>query len=271
MERTEFIQAIREIAEQYGTAAIQEIAKANNRYLGMYVERNGVPTAVVNLDMLYAFYCDTGNIDECLLYADETFNKQIPTPININRLADWDFAKKLLYLRLLGHVSNGVCRPVADMYQVPYIQLTEDGAASVQVDYQLLDAWGVTLDEVFDQAEKNQETIRPAFFSNLAAILRLPEEIPLYVLTTGNRSYGAGVILYDGVADKVKSVIGEDFYLIPSSIHEMLVLPKSTADDLQYLASLVAMVNNEDVADDEVLSDSVYTYDFADHTIVKVS
>lgn len=271
MLKSEFITAMQDIAGQYGETITQEVIRAGNRYLGMYLKKDGVPTPVVNLDMLYERYRDTEDIDDCIDYVIEVLTTEVDPPYDVHNIVNWDWVKGRLYLRLIGKMTDGICRPVADMYQVPYVQFDNRGNSNVQVTPQLLAAWDVSIDEVFDQAESNQELFRPALIDNLADVMGIKEEVPIYIVTTINKVFGAGAILYSDTAIKLRSLLGGDFYILPSSVHEMLVLPKSMVNDTQGLLAIVAAVNNENVAPSDKLTDSVYTYDFANHTLVAVS
>ena len=84
--------------------------------------------------------------------------------------------------------------------------------------------------------------------------------IPMYVCTNTAKLNGAGVILYQELLQEFADRIGSDFYILPSSIHETLLIPANGDMDLEYLRDMVRTVNRTEVAEDEVLSDSVYRY-----------
>lgn len=267
MKMSEFIDLMKTAAEPYGEVVVDEVVRASARYVGMYVKKDGVPTPIANLDMLYERYLETDDIDECTEYVTTLFTMKFDSPINIAALADWEVAKGLLFLRLFGHVSDGICRPVADLYQVPYLQMKPDGSAVAQVTPQLLETWGVSIDEVFDQAEKNQESIRPAVICNLSEMVGVDGGNPLYLITTTNRAYGASAILYDGVAEQLRDALGDKFYLIPSSVHEMMAFAKLGDADIPFFTNLISTVNREELDSQEILSNSLYIYDFETHSI----
>lgn len=78
------------------------------------------------------------------------------------------------------------------------------------------------------------------------------EETGVMVITNSNGYYGASAIFYDGVLEALK-----DYYLVPSSVHEWLAVPKSLADK-EYLAGVIRQVNRTEVSPNEVLSDFPY-------------
>ncbi|WP_405373459.1 DUF5688 family protein, partial [Pseudobutyrivibrio sp.] len=66
--------------------------------------------------------------------------------------------------------------------------------------------------------------------------------------------------------DRITAKLG-DVYVIPSSVDETLIVPKSAVDDVQELARLVRQVNDSDVRPEDQLSNNVYEYDSETHTL----
>ena len=83
----------------------------------------------------------------------------------------------------------------------------------------------------------------------------------LYALTTRQMRHGAGAVLYPGVLEEMYGKIGYPFYILPSSIHEVILLPDKEPAGTDVLADLVQSVNDGMVAAREVLSYSVYRYE----------
>lgn len=84
---------------------------------------------------------------------------------------------------------------------------------------------------------------------------------PIYMLTNEAAYDGAAILTSPEAMDQVRERIGEDFYIIPSSRHEVLALPISEAPDIGYLKSVVDGVNKEVSSKLDVLSNEVYRYD----------
>ena len=85
------------------------------------------------------------------------------------------------------------------------------------------------------------------------------EDMPT-VLTTRDQINGAGVLFCDSVLQKIQDKVG-DFYVLPSSIHEVLIIPVSDGIDRDYLEEMVKSVNRDEVAPEDRLSDQVYLFD----------
>lgn len=95
----------------------------------------------------------------------------------------------------------------------------------------------------------------------LAEMMFPAQATPLSVLTNESGIDGAAVIACPEVLKAVHKEIGEDFYILPSSIHEALILPKSFTDDVEDLKQMVQSVNHSDVPLEDRLSDTVYEFD----------
>ena len=84
--------------------------------------------------------------------------------------------------------------------------------------------------------------------------------IPMFVATNSKKVNGAGVILYEGLLKTFAEKISGDFYILPSSIHEVIFVPANGDMDVRYLIQMVKEVNATEVSPSEVLSDNVYKY-----------
>ena len=84
---------------------------------------------------------------------------------------------------------------------------------------------------------------------------------PMYVATNSKKLNGACVMLYDGLLRSFARKVGKSFYIIPSSIHEVILIPDTLDMDIRYMKAMVKEVNGTEVSPDEVLSDNVYRYD----------
>ena len=93
--------------------------------------------------------------------------------------------------------------------------------------------------------------------------------IPMFVATNNKKVNGAGVILYEGLLKTFAEKIGSDFYILPSSIHEVIFVPANGDMDVRYLIQMVKEVNATEVSPSEVLSDNVYKY-HADTDFVEI-
>ena len=89
----------------------------------------------------------------------------------------------------------------------------------------------------------------------------------LYALTNMEKQYGASMITQPEVLNKPEQLFPEGFYVLPSSVHEVLIVPDNGEVEPRRLGEMVRAVNWAEVKREEVLSDRVYSYDKEKHQI----
>lgn len=87
----------------------------------------------------------------------------------------------------------------------------------------------------------------------------LPER-RMYILSNRKGINGASCLLYPNVLQDFSDYVGSDFYILPSSIHELILVTSPDLKDSQEYAAMVRDINETQVAAEEVLSDRVYFY-----------
>ena len=92
----------------------------------------------------------------------------------------------------------------------------------------------------------------------------------MYVLGNRKKLFGAAVILYDGVLEKLAEMLGSSFFLLPSSIHEMIAVPDNGAPKAEELGEMVCEINATQVDPEDVLTDSVYYFSRKNRKLEKI-
>lgn len=151
----------------------------------------------------------------------------------------------------------------------------EIGPASVKVTNRMMKEWGINQEELHDLAVKNTLNVYPPVLRNIGeAILGIGEDNPvnlldgtsgsgageMYILTNREAIYGATVMLYPETLAKVGEIIGNDFYILPSSVHEVILVPKKSEISPRELGNMVREINRKQVSPEERLADCVYEY-----------
>ncbi len=128
---------------------------------------------------------------------------------------------------------------------------------------------GCTEQDVYETALGNAVRKRPAVIRDIRSIIPCAQESspPMYVLSNRELCYGASAILYPGIRKVLGSVFEEDLILIPSSVHEWIILPRDTGADTAFMNKLIGHVNRTEVRPDEVLGSHVYFYRLRDHML----
>ena len=173
-----------------------------------------------------------------------------------------------------------VCDDLAVLF---YILVSNDGSgtATVTIRNSMFDMWGVSEEDLFNIALINTQRLFRGSVMSMASVMmellsdRMDEEntkefydmvvsdedmVPMYVCTNTQKINGAGVLLYKDLLKEFAERVGSDFYILPSSVHETLLVPVSKEMQIEYLRSMVREVNATQVAPEEVLSDNVYIY-----------
>lgn len=175
-------------------------------------------------------------------------------------------------------------REMADLSLIPVLRVAmpeAEGNGSIRVTQELLSKWGVSEQELYRQAWENMDRDQAPVLQSMRTVAEEiemgtasdenllagtetaaldPEEM-LYVLSNKERTYGAAVLACPGVLEKVSRLFPEGFYILPSSLHEVLIVPEDKGFSQRELGQVVRDVNREAVAKEEVLSDHIYRYD----------
>lgn len=185
------------------------------------------------------------------------------------------------------------------------------GKAAILVYNNHLRQWGISVEELLEIALENTPVLFPGEIENMENVMKkmlsdgligelarmkggeterelfgeewmdemlgqmsegFPEDkIPMYVLTNRQKLYGAACMLYPGVLKDFSEKIGEDIYVLPSSVHEVILVPAGAGADKEALREIVTDINRTQVAEDEVLADSVYYYSRKSDRLVWIS
>ena len=192
-------------------------------------------------------------------------------------VSSWEKAKKYVYPILLSKERNREF--LKDLIWHPFLDLAvcymlvfsiDEGQANIKIKKEHLDQWGIKEEELIVQAEENNleqsyvltdmdETIRKMVVGSKAAGKKKIEEAGLYVLSNQDNMYGAAKLLCKSTLEKISN--GKNFYILPSSVHETILVLETSKIDKKELDKMVCEVNSAIVTDEEVLSDHAYFYD----------
>lgn len=97
------------------------------------------------------------------------------------------------------------------------------------------------------------------------------DDIPMYVATTSDAQFGSKVLAYPEFLDYAATLIGGSYYILPSSVHELILLKDDNITSSAELKNIVKEVNETEVSPDAYLSDEVYRYDINTKKFEKAS
>ncbi len=203
---------------------------------------------------------------------------------NVSEISSYETAKELLFVDVVGTRINAELLakvPHTDMedlsmvYRMQLEQLS-DGASTVLITNDLMERMGVTREQLHADALANSEKIRPASMKTMAEVLSdmmgIPQEVipteasgpQLYVVSNELSSHGAAAAFYPDFMDQAAKEIGKSFFILPSSVHEVLFVPDDGNLRVDDLRDMVTSINATEVAPADRLTDSVYHYDAAE-------
>lgn len=177
-----------------------------------------------------------------------------------------NYAKNREMLKQIPH------RRFLDLAVIYYYKMEDDtfGDAGILVKNEHMEMWNADLEELDDAAMSNTARMMPYECIYIADMLReltgirIEEndeaQIPMYVLTNKEKSFGAASILYQTVLEALGERFDRDFFVLPSSVHECMLIPAVEEFEPDKLREIVCEINEECVAEEEILGDTVYRY-----------
>lgn len=173
----------------------------------------------------------------------------------ITNFEEWRDKIFILLVKASGneeYYKNIVTKDFLDLKIIYYIRLPfgENGiSAVIKIPEHVLDIWKINKDRLHDIAMENcRKFDKPKVYDVMG----------MKVLGNESRNCGASSILFTEYLEKLSKEFGGDFYIIPSSIHEIIAMPM--VDDKESINSIIEDVNTIGVKGEEVLSNHVYIY-----------
>ncbi|MBU9725310.1 DUF5688 family protein [Diplocloster modestus] len=191
-------------------------------------------------------------------------------------LKDYEKVKDRIVYRLVNYEKNRElleqmpCIRFLDLAVIFYclIAVGEEGTASVAVKSEYRKVWDITLPQIYEQAKINTPKLLPYVLQTMLEVLGelcdgmdTSGAVPMYVLTNQLRMNGAACILYPDVLRECSRKIGGDLLILPSSIHEVILMPDHGNGNRAELREMVEEINQTQLEAEEVLSGQVYRYE----------
>lgn len=300
MDKKEFyVKVIEKMNEYLGAGYEIELRKVNkNNGLildGMTIKKDGTDISpTIYLNSYFSAYKDGRSFDQLFVHMVRSFESCVTPDIDPRSLEDFDNISSRILYKLINAEKN---RKMLD--EVPHI-LWNDlaivffysfpegpiGNATFTIRNEHMSSWGITLDDLVRCSRENMPRNAPAQLIPLSRMVALimgdtdsldegddmfgddikcedPDEIhtPMYVLSNKDRMFGAAAMIYSNRIGMLAEHVQHNIYILPSSIHEVILLPDEGGGDTDYLRSTIKEVNETQVESEEVLSDSLYYFD----------
>ena len=292
--KQEFAEDIKEKLYERGyddvRISFNNVEKTNQNYEAMSVVPEGSNVGVnFNIENAFANYEHTDDYAGVLASATMVIADGLDRApaIDVSALMDYENMKEKLSVEvisaeanadLLANVPHDRMEDLAVVYRF-VMESSEDGRASILVTNNLMDRMGVSHEQLRSDALENSPEIRPVVIMGMNEVMKemmgpevyemfgIPDdaEETMYVATVPDKNSGAGVIAYQDFMDQAAERVGGDFFVLPSSINEILLVPDNGDMTADALRDMVKDVNAKEVSPEERLSDNVYHYDSKDH------
>lgn len=292
MDFSEFTEAIKNLFIERNDrldVSIRTVRKNNSvRYTGLTVKGvSDTAAPIIYLEPFYRQFMETADIDGVVddiirVYEQNEFS------FDPDSIMDFDSIKyRIIYQVINKHLNQEMLKEVPHRYLVDDIviiykiwlgQRDKDVSANIRVTNTLMELWSANEDLLWTCAEENTSRLLKSKYlrmedlitemlskeqlllSNTTNSMFTDTDIGLYVATNEEKLNGASVIADKEFMKEFHKDIG-DFYILPSSIHEVIAIPAVDMVDVQMLKNMVRDVNSTSVSAEDYLSDNVYYYD----------
>lgn len=248
------------------------------------------------LESYYASYLEGTPIEELAERLCDVC-RQNTLPI-VNKDFEYSYEKMKPYIiyRLINYEKNKslLCQ-VPHLKQLDLaitfhclVRNDEEGIGTIRITNEHVKLWNASTTELLALAQKNTRRLFPESIRSMEEVMRsifmeeskdnsrqtntddLMEQFlfdntvsthpKMYILTNQKGINGASCLLYKDVLRKFADLVCSDFYILPSSIHEIILVPTGINMNKEALSRMVQEVNSTQVAAEEVLSDRVYYF-----------
>lgn len=286
MNIQEFTQeACTEIAKVLGCEVqYKEVEKLNGaKHYGLIILEPGCNVApTLYLEPFFDMYLYTKNWKDTVgriirAYQADSFPKRL----DMGWFKDFEKVRGRIFHKLVNFEAN--TELLEDIPYTRYLDFAiiyciyykddEIGSGSILIHNSHLEAWGCTTQDLARLAEENTPRIFPLAISTMGNVLReclgdmedLPpdeEDIPapMYIMTNEAKTNGAITILYPNALKNLADRIHSDVVILPSSVHEVILLPLQRDHNVKELRDAVYEINRRELDREDFLSDNVYLY-----------
>ena len=277
MNKTEYANEVARILsnELDAVCQVKTVMKNNEtEKTGIMVTTNTNTNPVLYIDELYDSSYSVEEACDKLLDTIDLSGDTMPNADAISQFVkNFESVRDSLTCRLINlkknqeYLSDKPYRQVNDLaltYQIDINSIAPHGV--IQITNSLMDMWEATEEDLFNivsNGRLNETEITDFFIPGMDGADF--SSVPFKILSTPDKMYGAIGMLNTDLLDSYYG--GQSVFIIPSSVHECLLLPDNGNCDSLELEAIIRDVNSTQVTPDEVLSDHAYYYDSNEKTV----
>lgn len=231
----------------------------------------------IYLEGLYEEYREGESFD---ILVDRIMNcheeQAMALDLDMTFFRDYDRVRSRIFYKLVSFKANrkfladAPCIRWHDLAVVFYYALEESVArrAYITINRQHMLMWKQSAESLYRIAGRNTRRDMPELLVSMGELVREmtgmhmrdAAELPMYVLTNQDKRYGASAMLYSRQISALADQFESDLLILPSSVHEVLLLPDDHRQEYAFYRQMVREVNTTQVEPEEVLSYSLYRY-----------
>ena len=247
--------------------------KLNNvRHYGLVImEPDSNTSSTIYLEPFFERFLDTDNwagiVKDILAFY---FNNRPGDSFDVKWFCDFNQIRKNLVYRLVNYEANQELLSMVphtrflDLAKIYYAdcQIGET-SGSILIYHTHVKEWKITEDELMAAAEENTPRLYPAKLQPLSSALKTENDtgtVPMFVLSNTGNQNGAAAVCYKDVLESFSQKTEDDLVILPSSVHETILLPLQKSNNMDSLREMVCDINRTVLDRSEFLSDNVYIY-----------
>lgn len=290
MNFNEFVEAVKThftetLGEAY-TVCTNEVRKNNNVMLtGIVLRREGRRvTPNIYLNGFYEQYLGGQELDSVFQSVWTTYKEALQNfdEESFDFELEWETQKSTVVYRLINYEKNK--EKLAIIPHIRFLDLAitfhcisrmaDDSVSMISITSELLNYWEKDTKALLQEAVQNTPKQFPLMFAPLEQVIEaimgeeffqtsLPPEnddVAMYIISNEQGVNGSAAMLYEDEFQQVAEKLGGSLYILPSSIHELVLIPYSEEVEQNMLLELVKQVNEEHVPLEDILSNHIYIY-----------
>ena len=260
---------------------LQTIRKAGITYDGLIIKKcveGASISPVLNLTDAYNEYKDGEPFEKVLerlvkIRTNNTPGFNFSDIMKLNKVKDKIMPKLINYEDNKDYLTGKPFTRMEDLAIVYAVRFAMgDWFGDAVITDELASAWGINYAELHKMAIKNLEDSPFVFTSLLSALMGSKDteviedidikdnDMPYFILSNEHKTKGAIMAINPAVMNRIVAHLG-DVYVIPSSVDEVIIIPKTFSDDIERLVTMVTRINESEVAPEDRLSNNIYEWD----------
>ncbi len=221
----------------------------------------------------------------------ENIRKSIEeAPPSYDWIADYEFVKDKIFVFVCSSQSNNmecylhrtIAGDICEYYRIigdDSLSGRKETYASIPIQRSFLEMWGITEDQLREDALRNSQEQRPFRIKTMWDAFKemldlddgdeVPDTIPpMWTVSNKQQLHGASVITYSNFFEEVRENVRDNCYLLPATIHEVLLVPAGKVEhNIEAMTNMVREINAFEVQPQDKLSDNVYFVDIENESI----